>query len=454
MVRRVASVSVARLRQRLRQDGGTVIPLVALSIVVLLGMAAFAVDLGLLYGERRQAQTAADASALAGALAMSGGESAAVTDAMELARRNLDQTYDDPTWAALWAGCSDAGRPASFVPSATSDCISFDHGASLIRVRIPNQSVDAIFGGLLGVDTYRTNATAVARFLPALVRPFAAVAGQPSGEYCLQNPPGGHAKLPCTGPTSGNFGSMHNPRHTLACPGNKNNALVWNIALGIDHGIAVWSVGDPLVIDECPNVKPNQVVTDTGNFPNEATAGFATGGPPLVAGELPLLQQGTNAKKDVIIDGITYPLDDRPLWDYLIPNSTPGCADTDFAGLDGVAATAQMDICVTAWTAGELFDTSIVESPRFVIIPQMLEATLPSGSGPMTIERFRAVFVNALGFGDAVFYPGDAGATFIADTASIEQTTSFMLPLTPLVAGWVTPGSDGVLATATVQLYG
>jgi len=421
---------------------------------MLLGMAAFAVDLGLLYGQRRQAQTAADAAALAAALAMGQGDSTAAMEAMELARNNLESAYDDATWAAQWAACTDPDRPPSFTPTASSDCISIDDGASLVRVRIPIQSMKAIFAGVLGIDDFHTDAAAVARFDPVLVRPFAIAAGQGPGEYCLQNPPGGHAKLPCTGPNSGNFGSMHNPRHTLGCPGNKNDALIWNIALGLDHGIAVWTDPDPLVVDTCPNVKPNQVVTDTGNFPNEATFGLAIGGPPLVAGELPLLQQGSNTKKNVVINGITYALDDRPLQDYLIPNSTPGCADTDFAGLEGVAATAQMNVCLTAWTGGELFATSILESPRFIVIPEMIEATFPSGSGNMTIAAFRGVFINAIGFSDTVFYPGDPGDTFIADNPSIIQTTSFLLPPTPVVSDWVTPGPDGVLSTQIVQLYG
>jgi hypothetical protein len=424
----------------------------ALALFVLMGMMAFGIDLGMLYSQRRQVQTSADAAALAGALAMGGDDAPAVADAMDLARRNLDASYDDAAWSALWTTCVDADRPPTFTPSAVTDCISIDHGAGLFRVAIPEQRIDAVFAGLLGVDEFFVGAVAVAGFTAAEVRPFAVASGQGSGEYCVQNPPGGHAKLPCTGPNSGNFGSMHNPRHSLGCPGNKNNALVLNIALGLDHRVAEWRVGDPLVVDDCPNIKPNQVFTDTGNFPNEATAGLATGGAPLTPGELPLLQQGTNPKKEVLISGFSYFLDDRPLWDYLVPNSTPGCAATDFDALTGVDATAQMAACLAAWTGGELFSRDLLESPRLIVVPELVEPDFGSGSDLRTIADFRAVFINAVGFRDVTFYPGDPGGLVIADGSAIEQTTSFLLPGTPALSDWLLTGPDGVLRVQKVEL--
>jgi len=452
VVGRNPAVPLANMPRAALRDDGTTLPLVVMSLVVLFGMAAFAIDVGLLYNGRRQAQTAADSAALSGALAMGDGEPAAVAAAMDQARHNLDETYDDATWSNQWAVCSDPDRPPSFTPSAASDCISIDNTARRFRVRIPPQRLTAIFGSVLGVDAFDTDAFAVAGFAPSLVRPFGLPANPATGEYCLQNPPGGHAKLPCTGPTSGNFGSMHNPRHTLGCPGNKNDALVWNIARGIDHGVAVWTAGDPLVVDQCPNVNPNQIETDTGNFPNEMTTGMATGGVPLAAGEPALLQQGTNPKIEVVIGGFSHFLDDGPLWDYLIPNATLGCDPAGFTGLDGPAATIQMEICLDNWAGGELFESKILQSPRFMIIPEFLEADLPSGTEARTIAKFRAVFVNALGFGDVTFYPGGIDPVVFADTADIIQTTSFILPNTPLVATYVTPGADGVLRSQRVEL--
>src|SRR5262245_3335499 len=57
------------MKRLVTNDGerGLTVPMVAISIFMLLAMAALAVDLGMLYTARTSAQTAADASALAGA---------------------------------------------------------------------------------------------------------------------------------------------------------------------------------------------------------------------------------------------------------------------------------------------------------------------------------------------------------------------------------------------------
>lgn len=62
---------IQRLRVR-SQEGGAVLPFVALMLVVLMGMAAFAVDLGWLYLQGSRIQRAADASALAGVVHLPG----------------------------------------------------------------------------------------------------------------------------------------------------------------------------------------------------------------------------------------------------------------------------------------------------------------------------------------------------------------------------------------------
>ncbi len=58
---------IGRQSGRLNDRGGAVLVLVALGLVVFLGMAALAIDLGLLYVARGEAQKAADAAAHAGA---------------------------------------------------------------------------------------------------------------------------------------------------------------------------------------------------------------------------------------------------------------------------------------------------------------------------------------------------------------------------------------------------
>ncbi|MHB1341435.1 MAG: pilus assembly protein TadG-related protein [Coriobacteriia bacterium] len=75
---------------RFRDEGGAVAVVVALVMVILIGLTAFAVDAGYLYSIRRQLQSAADAAALAGCriLIDGGDEAAAMAEAQEYATLN------------------------------------------------------------------------------------------------------------------------------------------------------------------------------------------------------------------------------------------------------------------------------------------------------------------------------------------------------------------------------
>ncbi len=70
------------MKARLHSDSGQTLIWFALSLVVLLGIAALAIDVGRLYGERRRMQNAADAAALAGAHELCQGRSDAEAVAM------------------------------------------------------------------------------------------------------------------------------------------------------------------------------------------------------------------------------------------------------------------------------------------------------------------------------------------------------------------------------------
>jgi Flp pilus assembly protein TadG len=70
------------MKARLHSDSGQALIWFALSLVVLLGIAALAIDVGRLYGERRRMQNAADAAALAGAHELCQGSSDAEAVAM------------------------------------------------------------------------------------------------------------------------------------------------------------------------------------------------------------------------------------------------------------------------------------------------------------------------------------------------------------------------------------
>ena len=76
----------------MRAERGQVLVMIALLLVVLLGFAAFAVDIGRQVSERRHVQNAADAAALAACRSLIAGDSdsAAAADARAVALINLD----------------------------------------------------------------------------------------------------------------------------------------------------------------------------------------------------------------------------------------------------------------------------------------------------------------------------------------------------------------------------
>jgi Flp pilus assembly protein TadG len=84
----IVRVSSRRLHRGAREQRGAILVIVSMSLVVLLGMTALAIDLSSFYKAQRQAQTAADAGALAGAEDLARSSTSASSDATTLARQN------------------------------------------------------------------------------------------------------------------------------------------------------------------------------------------------------------------------------------------------------------------------------------------------------------------------------------------------------------------------------
>jgi len=107
------------------RDRGAVVPLTALCLVIMLIFTAFAVDLGRLYGERRQDQSAADSGALSGAfqLLLSGnpGDQFLFDQITTITYDDLDPNTRPATlaaWQAQWPACSDPNAPAGAAAAA------------------------------------------------------------------------------------------------------------------------------------------------------------------------------------------------------------------------------------------------------------------------------------------------------------------------------------------------
>lgn len=154
-----------------RRERGVTLVFTALAIVALLGVMALAIDLGVLYVARSEAQRTADAAALAGAqifytegcVSASGGcvaggpqEASAAAKAMSVASQNYL-----------------AGKPASIncpeyaTPSSGGSCpgISFAYPSSeepQITVTVVRSGIPTIFAGVFGAPSGTVSATASA----------------------------------------------------------------------------------------------------------------------------------------------------------------------------------------------------------------------------------------------------------------------------------------------------
>ncbi len=336
---------VRRSGRRCGGEDGYTLVITAVSIVIMLGFSAIAVDLGSVYNLRRQDQSAADVAAL-GAAQDLGEDAAAVQRAIGLAESSLDR----PLGASAYNSCAGevlSGESAGMTKSATANCVSFDSLRHRVRVRVPLQETGSTFGSIVGVDTYEHSAYAVAELYRegfGGVLPFGITSN--AGTYeCIK---AGASNVPsdrCSTNYSGNFGFVNLGFHGNAelgtsadCAGQGQNRLGNNIAAGIDHNLsrfATWSGTDwtyhaphygTRVIDtsspcgETP--RPNSLLTLTGNVPDETGNGLFSGSN-FTDGQ-PARLQRTHAELSTMTTAVSgYALDDRPLWDF-IPDSLSG----------------------------------------------------------------------------------------------------------------------------------
>jgi hypothetical protein len=237
-------------------------------MLLLMGVAAIAIDLGAGFNERNQDQTAADNTVMAFAVdtLLLDTDDQVVTKLLSLARANLDSAFVEADWRALWRGCVDperqswdpgTGTPIAFSPmpeptawgspGSTLDCVS--RASSYVRVRIPNQEVATSFGRAIGSSEITTSAVAVALLEPfggnGGLLPFGIDGSAASGELCLKSSGSGTAYPPCSGPSAGSFGEIDSELFgdffgAPDCGNPGAPELAQNVALGVDHFTDVW----------------------------------------------------------------------------------------------------------------------------------------------------------------------------------------------------------------------
>jgi hypothetical protein len=134
------------------QQRGAVLPLMAIMLVVLIGTAAMAVDLGWLYWQSVEIQHGADAAALAGVIYEPDLRAEAKTAADETAIQN---GYDD----------SNPGTTVTVVDFVDDDTSVVRE--SMLRVTI-TQQIDTFFLKIFGMSDFDISRTAVAEYVQPL----------------------------------------------------------------------------------------------------------------------------------------------------------------------------------------------------------------------------------------------------------------------------------------------
>ncbi len=435
------------LRDRLRSDeeGATLI-LVALSLIMLFGFAAIAVDGAMAWSQKRENQAAADTGALAGAQFVADKpEGQAMDDAeTEVIRITYNTIEPDLTfveWETAWAACVDAEKPGEYTKTNSSDCVSFNADLTKMRVRLPDIEMQTAFAQVLGHETIATSGEAEVELIPSTkaggVLPFGlpwAVSGDI--EVCLKSGANPKNVSPCDGPDTGNFGFLDITQFgsdslgtSTKCSGNTISRMSRNIAQGADHKLSkAASAGVTPLVDRtvCSSgdhhLEPYTLTTETGNKTGVLQTGLVTGFPgDGVSGRL---ARGENLRN---VGGAG--LDDTPLWQFLNSNGQNLCG--------AVSNHDAMVSCINSWSTGygPIFTEDLQDAVRWAWVPIFWENTLGNGNTDRTIREFRPVYLQTTFWKckssscGIVYDPAETvGGSGKAGGAQIEALTAIMIP--------------------------
>ena len=413
-------------------------------MVLLLGIAAVAVDLGMGFNERRIDQTTADNSALAAGveLIVSGGLQTAVDEVLAYTNDNLDRVVT----TSDWEDCEDPDALEITASSPDTECISFGTSSAgvtfnRIRVKIPGQTTDAAFSRILGSSGITTSAAAEVQLESTLTSgafPAAVFNGAGAGqEFCIKTDTGASAppEASCGGPSTGDFGNFQPYFYSEVSPGNPVSQctsgsqpapLARVMADGMDHqlGVSAGIPGDRRNGDDCPHAPgpafPNRVDSGSGYSSSDITDGLVKGGnfDGSFTGRLTRKDWASYGTATVFDDD----LDNRPLWKY-IDTTIAGLHPTCVAAANGPNTTNGDPAQNTAYDQAHqgmlaclsvapdnLFVSDLYETPRLTIVPEYHQsAPLGNNACCYDIKNFMPVFINGVWTDNGPQWTCDAG---------------------------------------------
>jgi Flp pilus assembly protein TadG len=165
------------MRDRLRDDSGLIAVMVGVFSVVMFVLAALVVDLGIARETSREAQTAADAAALAGAGELYADDGTLrAAEAIAAVKEYVGANYG--TSDSDWSSCSvplDGWSSSAGAASSGTSCIAFDSATTpkKLRVVVPTRHTAALFGSLLGYTGSDIGAEAQASAVSSAIPPCA-----------------------------------------------------------------------------------------------------------------------------------------------------------------------------------------------------------------------------------------------------------------------------------------
>ena len=424
------------MRLRSEETGATLI-LVAMSLFLLMGILALAVDVGLVRTERRVDQLAADTAVMAGALVWTQSTDAETqTEIINRVNTNLGRTLTVTDWNA----CVDVDALA-LGSLDTSPCISTEVGleTTSLRVRIPTQDVPTSFGRIMGFLSLPTFAAAEATWKvdegPGVI-PFGLLNGT-NGEACLKDTSGPDPNLPpsCNDVThvNGQFGPF-TPYSYFVDPCKATNpAWAYSAARGLDHPLVSFDMPDwvagganlgaaPVTIEGCtagvPDENPNTVDGQSGNKVSLLGQALLYGGSfngVGYSGRLAVTSSLASAEANP--SGGPIPIDNVPIWYYFTDTYGAVCNLAVDAALADLALTppftqAQADntaaiACIAAWDydMGDraFLSIGLIDSPRLGFVPEYAEFGY-SPAGQYHINQFKPVYLNTISMAAAGTY--------------------------------------------------
>lgn len=413
-----------------KSDRGVTFIFVALMLVVLMIFAAFAVDLGAVFNERRQDQSAVDAGATSAGVQFlrTGSFSVAVGEALDRVDQALERDVTDSEWAA----CEDPApldiTAESLGLTPSTSCVSISAGFDRLRVYLPDQAVATSFGRVVGIDEFKSTAFAeVSLVAPGGgALPFVMFADAAAGDQvCLRTEPGAGSSEPPDQPTPDGYTPVGNevdpcnsasfdvrdaslgtikPYLYRGCSsGTGNESIVDGIMVGMDHLVGVFDPEKVLTAGDssasldfdpdarldggpspsnCQTALPNTLRLDGGLTTGLLRCALleqpCTAGTAATETKNGRLSSSTSGQRFAGLE-----INNTPLWDYFVdslPAAAPAaCGPARSSATEFYLRRAYLRDCLAEWAAsgaGPLFKEEIGLEPRFGYVPRIAEVGL------------------------------------------------------------------------------